>query len=264
MIPVYQLGDQLEFPSVNRASPDGLLALGGDLSPDRLTLAYSSGVFPWPHADLPLMWFAPDPRMVLPLRDLRVSRSLRARLRRGDFEVRFDTAFRKVVESCARVPRAGQDGTWINPTMVDAYCRLHRLGLAHSAEAWQDGELVGGLYGVSLGGGFFGESMFTRTTDASKVAFATLVRHLDASGFRFVDCQMHTEHLARFGARLWSRARYMETLRASLALPTQRGRWVAERGVLRAQGFVRASSPLSTMPAAGAASRRAPLSLSGA
>ena len=231
-IPIRELGAGLEFPPVEAATPDGVVAIGGDLRPERLLEAYGRGIFPWPHDGLPLLWFSPDPRMVLEPSKLRVSRSLRARMRRGDFEVRFDTAFRQVMEGCAGAERPGQSGTWITPQMVDAYCELHAKGYAHSAEAWQDGELVGGLYGVSLGRAFFGESMFTRTTDASKVAFASLVQRLDATGFTLIDCQMHTEHLARFGAALWTRARYLETLSRARRRPTLRGRWAEQDGGL--------------------------------
>jgi len=232
-MPVPQLDDRLQFPPVHEAAPDGLLAVGGDLRVDRLLVAYAQGIFPWPHDELPLMWFAPDPRMVLLPDELHVSRSLRSRMKRGEFELRFDTDFRGVVEACSAVPRRGQDGTWITPAMVEAYCRLHAQGFAHSAETWCEGELVGGLYGVSLGGAFFGESMFSRCTDASKVAFAGLAQRVGRAGFRFVDCQLHTDHLASMGARLWTRTRYMRALKDALRLPTLRGRWMGVGDGLR-------------------------------
>jgi leucyl/phenylalanyl-tRNA--protein transferase len=224
-VAVYRLGAQLAFPPPGEAEPSGLLATGGDLRPERLLLAYSLGIFPWPLVDRPLLWFSPDPRMVLAPGDLRVSRSLARTLRRGRYEVRLDTAFGEVVRRCASAPRRGVAGTWITLEMALAYERLHELGFAHSAEAWEDGELAGGLYGVSLGGCFFGESMFAARTDASKVAFVTLVRQLEAWDFDLVDCQVHTEHLARFGATEWPRARFLAALAASLERPTRRGSW---------------------------------------
>jgi leucyl/phenylalanyl-tRNA--protein transferase len=227
-VAVYRLGDALSFPPLEEADASGLLAVGGDLSPERLLLAYSSGIFPWPLVERPLLWFSPDPRMVLKPAELVVSRSLRKTLRRGGFEVRLDTAFHRVVHRCAEVPRRGEAGTWITRDMADAYARLHELGFAHSAETWQDGELVGGLYGVSLGNAFFGESMFADRPDASKIAFVLLVKQLTAWGFDLIDCQVHTDHLARFGAREWTRRRFMTALQRSLAAPTRRGAWKFE------------------------------------
>lgn len=227
-MPVYRLGEALRFPPPEEADPSGLLAVGGDLSPDRLLLAYSNGIFPWPLVERPLLWFSPDPRMVLRPAELVVSRSLRKTLRRGGFEVRLDTAFHRVVHRCAKVPRRGEAGTWITSDIANAYAGLHELGFAHSAEAWQDGELVGGLYGVSLGLSFFGESMFADRPDASKVAFVVLVRQLHAWGFDLIDCQVHTDHLARFGAREWTRRRFLAALQRSLAAPTRRGHWKLE------------------------------------
>jgi leucyl/phenylalanyl-tRNA--protein transferase len=224
---VYRLDKTLRFPAVHLASADGLLAVGGDLHPDRLLEAYARGIFPWPHDQLPLLWFAPDQRMALEPSAVRVSRSLRAALRRGDVEVRFDTDFRGVIRGCATAPRPGQDGTWIDADMTAAYTRLHELGFAHSVETWRDDELVGGLYGVSLGGMFFGESMFSRETDASKIAFVTLAQRLAALDFLLIDCQMYTDHLASLGASLQPRREYMQVLAEGLARPTLRGRWVA-------------------------------------
>ncbi|MEB2345110.1 MAG: leucyl/phenylalanyl-tRNA--protein transferase [Deltaproteobacteria bacterium] len=222
---VYRLGSEVAFPPPEEAEASGLLAVGGDLQPERLLLAYSLGIFPWPLVARPLLWFSPDPRMVLEPARLRVSRSLAKTLRSARFEVRLDTCFDEVVRHCAEVRRRDDAGTWITPELAAAYRRLHRLGFAHSAEAWQDGRLAGGLYGVSLGGAFFGESMFTRRPDASKVAFATLVRQLAAWGFDLVDCQVHTDHLARFGAVEWPRARFLAALAATLARPPRRGAW---------------------------------------
>ena len=224
-MPVYRLGAELAFPPAEASDPSGLLALGGDLSPERLLLAYSEGIFPWYSEGQPILWHSPDPRCVLVPAELRVSRSLAKTLRRGRFEVRLDTAFDDVIRACAESPRPEQDGTWITPEMQQAYCTLHRLGLAHSAEAWEEGRLVGGLYGVSLGSAFFGESMFTLKSDASKAAFAVLVRQLERWGFELVDCQLHTDHLARFGARPWPRARFLETLQRCLVRETRRGAW---------------------------------------
>jgi leucyl/phenylalanyl-tRNA--protein transferase len=224
-MPVYRLGPQLVFPPPEAAEPSGLLAVGGDLRPERLLLAYSMGIFPWYAEEQPILWHSPDPRHVLLPSDLAVSRTLRRVLKRAAFEVTLDTAFEDVIRACADCPRKNDSGTWITKDMIEAYCRLFELGFAHSAEAWQDGELAGGLYGVSLGGCFFGESMFTRRTDASKVAFVTLVRQLAAWNFDFIDCQVYTDHLASLGATQWPRCRFLEALDASLARPTRRGRW---------------------------------------
>ncbi len=224
-MPVYHLGSQLAFPPPDEAEPDGLLAVGGDLSPERLLLAYSLGIFPWYEDGLPILWHSPDPRMVLLPADLHVPRSVRKATRRRAFSLRLDTAFADVVQACASAPRAGQRCTWITREMLDAYVALHQLGFAHSAEAWSGDELVGGLYGVSLGSAFFGESMFARQPDASKTAFVALVEQLECWGFDLVDCQVHTEHLARFGATEWRRSRFLATLRETLEKPTRRGAW---------------------------------------
>ncbi len=222
---VYRLSEALAFPPPEEAEPEGLLAVGGDLRPERLLLAYSLGIFPWYEEGLPILWHSPDPRLVLRPSELRVSRSLRRRLASDAFEVRLDTAFEQVIRACAEARRPGQRGTWITPDMIDAYCELFRRGYAHCAEAWREGELVGGLYGISLGACFFGESMFALRADASKVAFATLVRQLVAWGFDLVDCQVHTDHLVSLGATEWSRPAFLEALRRSLETPTRRGPW---------------------------------------
>ncbi len=224
-MPVFRLGAELAFPHPEDSDPSGLLAIGGDLLPARLLLAYASGIFPWYSDGQPILWHSPDPRAVLLPSALHVSRSLRKSLRRGRFEVRLDTAFDGVVAHCARVPRGLGEGTWITREMRAAYGRLHDEGFAHSAETWAEGRLVGGLYGVSLGSAFFGESMFALETDASKVAFVVLVRQLERWGFQLVDCQMETPHLARFGAEPWPRARFLRTLRSCLESETRRGRW---------------------------------------
>ena len=191
------------FPPLAAAlvEPNGLLAAGGDLTPSRLVGAYRLGVFPWFSAGQPILWWSPDPRMVLFVDEFRIPRSLGKRVRAGVFETRVDTAFREVIEACAGTPRAGQGGTWITPAIVEAYCALHRLGYAHSVESWRDGRLVGGLYGVALGRVFFGESMFAHEGDASKVALVALVALLQRLSVVLIDCQQETAHLARFGAR---------------------------------------------------------------
>ncbi|MEO8004739.1 MAG: leucyl/phenylalanyl-tRNA--protein transferase [Betaproteobacteria bacterium] len=214
------------FPPVERAlfDPNGLLAAGGELSVARLLEAYRHGIFPWFSAGQPVLWWSPDPRMVLFPAELRVSRSLAKTLRNGGFEIRSDTAFREVIESCSQ-PRQEQPGTWITPAMIDAYGELHREGVAHSIETWRDGELVGGLYGIALGRAFFGESMFMRATDASKVALVALVRQLELWGFGLVDCQMNTAHLASLGAREIPRAEFTRRLRELIHYPPVPAPW---------------------------------------
>lgn len=207
------------FPPVEEAlrQPNGLLAIGGDLSPERLLAAYARGIFPWFDADQPILWWSPDPRMVLYPEELKISRSLSRRLRRDDYQVRFNTAFGAVIAACAATMRPGQDGTWITDTMIAAYTRLHAAGYAHSVETWIDGRLSGGLYGVAIGRMFYGESMFHRVSDASKIAFVHLVRHLRAQGFGLIDCQMETTHLASLGARPIARRVFLQQLAALTA-----------------------------------------------
>jgi leucyl/phenylalanyl-tRNA--protein transferase len=197
--------------------------VGGDLRPERLLLAYSMGIFPWQGE--PLHWHSPDPRMVLLADELVVARSLRRTMRRGLFHITLDTAFTEVMAACATVPRPGQDGTWITPAMVESYTELHRRGVAHSAEAWKDRSLVGGLYGLSLGTAFFGESMFALEANASKVAFVALVEQLHLWGLPLVDCQVYTPHLESFGAREWPRRDFLAALHAALDRPTRLGPW---------------------------------------
>ncbi len=210
---VFLLGEDEEaFPPPEAADRSGLLAVGGTLTPRRLVAGYRRGIFPWYAAGQPVLWHSPDPRFVLPAGKLHVPRSLQKALRRGSFTIRADSAFERVVEACADTPRPGQDGTWITPEMRSAYGALHRLHIAHSVEAWRGRELLGGLYGVALGSVFFGESMFTHAPDASKAAFVTLARALFAAGCRFIDCQVETEHLARFGAEPWPRRRFLREL----------------------------------------------------
>lgn len=227
MIPF--LGPLDTFPPLEAAREDmgGLLAVGGNLLPDRLLDAYRQGIFPWGTIEGQPLWYSPDPRMVLFPDEFRLRRSLRKVLRSGCFEVRFDTAFAAVMARCAATPRPGQDGTWITPEMLDAYCRLHELGWAHSVESYVDGELVGGLYGLAIGRMFYGESMFSRRTDASKVAFAHLVRHLHAHRFGMIDCQMYTNHLASLGGREIPRRDFQARLRALTASGEPRAEWPA-------------------------------------
>jgi leucyl/phenylalanyl-tRNA--protein transferase len=225
-VPVYRLHPtQVVFPPAEDADPSGLLAVGGDLSPERLLEAYASGIFPWYSAGQPILWHSPDPRFVLEPSKVHLPRSLRKTLKRRPYEVRYDTAFGEVIAACARTPRPGQRGTWITDEMRQAYQTLHTLGFAHSVEAWRDGALVGGAYGVSLGSAYFGESMFAHAQDASKVAFAHLCERLTGWGFSLIDCQVETEHLARFGAGPWPRERFLAALEEALRQPTRRGPW---------------------------------------
>ncbi len=234
---MHWLGRDLYFPDPEQASEEGLVAVGGDCSPERLVLAYGQGIFPWPLEGLPLLWFCPDPRFVLYLDEVHVARSLRKRIRRDTYRVTFDKAFDEVVARCAETPRPGQAGTWITDELREGYGQLHRLGLAHSVEAWDaEGRLAGGLYGVSLGRVFYGESMFAAAPDASKVAFVTLLGQLRAWEFAFVDCQSHTDHLERFGARFVPRRRFLEELREALGHPTRTGRWTLELSPTEALG----------------------------
>lgn len=216
----------LRFPPVALASPEGLLAVGGDLRAERLLEAYRHGIFPWYNADQPILWWSPDPRAVLFPAKLRVSRSLNKTLRKKKFDVTFDTAFRDVMEQCAQSRRQYPGGgTWITPEMIEAYVTLHDQGYAHSVESWRDGKLVGGLYGIALGNAFFGESMFSRETDASKVAFVHLVRQLENWGFAFIDCQLPSAHLFSLGAEEIRRGDFLTRLQQALQQPDRTGRW---------------------------------------
>lgn len=216
-MPLFRLAaDSVLFPPVELAEPDGLLAIGGDLSLERLLAAYRQGIFPWYGADTPILWWSPNPRCVLFPERLHLPASLRRVLNSGRFSFTVNRAFRAVMENCARAPRPGQDGTWIVPEMVDAYTRLHLRGRAHSVEAWQDGELAGGLYGVSLGRAFFGESMFYHRPDASKAAFAWLAKQLTRLGFEIMDCQQETEHMLRFGAELVDRREFLQVIKRAM------------------------------------------------
>ena len=224
MIPWLEADDP--FPPTSKAlkQPNGLLAAGADLTPGRLIEAYSLGVFPWFNADEPVLWWSPDPRMVLFPAELKIARSLKKVLRNRPYEVRLDTAFSQVMRGCSQ-PRDGQNGTWISPMMTDAYTRLHEMGVAHSAETWIDGKLAGGLYGVALGRMFYGESMFTEVTDASKIAFVHMVWQLKRWGFGLIDCQMKTTHLETFGAREIPRSDFMRRVSKLIQYSPTPTRW---------------------------------------
>jgi len=224
-MPVYLLSEALTFPHPRFATREGLLAVGGDLSLDRLLSAYSHGIFPWFSDGEPILWWSPDPRLVLFPHEFKVSRSLKKVLNRCRFDITVDSAFRRVITECARTRMAKKEPTWIVGDMIDAYCRLHESGFAHSVEAWQEGVLVGGLYGVSLGKCFFGESMFTTVSNASKVAFASLVDFLTSHAFHMIDCQVTTRHLVSLGARAIPRNRFLKLLQASLKEPAMKGKW---------------------------------------
>lgn len=222
---IFLLSHTIAFPPPHLAEKEGLLAIGGDLSEKRLLLAYRMGIFPWFSEDEPLMWWTPDPRLILYPHELKVSKSLKKIIRQNKFQITMDTAFEDVITACADVRIENGEGTWIVDDMVTSYCDLNKSGYAHSVEAWYQGELAGGLYGVSLGRCFFGESMFTRISNASKVAFVTLVEYLKTRAFDFIDCQVTTAHLMRFGAKEITRSRFLSELTQSLKHPTLRGRW---------------------------------------
>lgn len=224
-MPVFQLSKAPLFPRPELADPDGLLAVGGDLSLPRLIRAYAAGIFPWYGDDQPILWWSPDPRMVLRVDELHVSRSLKKVLRQGAFEIRCDSAFGEVIRACATTRLDEDESTWITTEMEDAYLDLHTLGLAHSVETWLDGALVGGLYGVYLGGMFCGESMFSRASNASKVAMVALCEYLRSQGVATVDCQLHTDHLQSLGAREMPRAEFLTLLREAMGRPTDTRRW---------------------------------------
>ena len=211
-----------------RADMGGLLAVGADLSPARILNAYRHGIFPWGTVERQPLWYSPDPRMVLFPGEFRLTRSLRKNLRARQYEVRFDSVFAAVIDACAATPRPGQDGTWISRDMMDAYLRLHELGWAHSVEVYVEGNLTGGLYGLGIGRMFYGESMFSRRSNASKIAFAHLVRYLLAHDFAMVDCQMRTEHLASLGGREIPRDDFLARLQQLIRPEQRRGRWTAD------------------------------------
>lgn len=222
---VYLLPEEPVFPPPSEAESDGLIAIGGDLTAERLLSAYASGIFPWFREEEDIFWFSPDPRMVLFPAELRISDSLYRVIRSKKFKVTADEDFGGVIRACADAQRPGQDGSWIDDEFIRGYSELHRLGFAHSFEAWQDGELVGGLYGVSLGRAFFGESMFHRVRDASKVAFCHMVEKIKTWQYEIVDCQVETELLKRLGARPVAREDYLSCLEQAVQHPTARGKW---------------------------------------
>ena len=204
------LTDKIEFPNVDEATEDGLLAIGGDLSPERLILAYKNGIFPWFEGDQPILWWSPDPRFVLFPEKLKISKSMRQLLRNSDFKVTVNKGFSQVIEECSKTKREGQSGTWITRSMIDAYNELHKLGYAKSVEVWQDDELVGGLYGIDLGNNIFcGESMFSKVSNSSKVAFITFVQN---TSYKLIDCQVYTSHLESLGAEEISRKEFLNRI----------------------------------------------------
>ncbi len=224
-MPVFWLDERLMFPPPERADQSGILAVGGDLSPARVLLAYRQGIFPWFGPDDPILWWSPDPRFVLFPEELRIARSMRPYFNSPRFSLSVDTDFEKVIRACAAQYRPGQGGTWITEEMIEAYCTLHRMGYAHSVEVWRESELVGGLYGIALGTVFFGESMFATASNASKFGFIALVRRLDQLGFRLIDCQQETYHLSSFGARSIPRRDFLDSLHRYAGQPGIPGNW---------------------------------------
>jgi leucyl/phenylalanyl-tRNA--protein transferase len=213
------------FPDPREANEFGVVCAGASPEPELLKDAYQAGIFPWPHRGYPLLWFSPDPRFVLDPKRLHLHRSLKKAMRKTTLTIKADTAFRDVMAACAKAKRHGQDGTWITRDMIRGYCSLHAEGFVHSIEAWDGDDLVGGLYGVSFGSVFFGESMFARAPDASKIAFATAVGNMVDWGFTLVDCQSYTDHLARFGAEDWPRTKFLAALAEGMKAPTRPGPW---------------------------------------
>ncbi|MBF2708869.1 leucyl/phenylalanyl-tRNA--protein transferase [Flavobacterium soyangense] len=211
---MYFLSKELFFPSVSEANSDGILAIGGDLSPERLLLAYKSGIFPWFEEGESIFWWSPNPRMVLFLDELVVSKSMRNILNRNIFKVTFNQNFRDVISNCQKIKRDGQNGTWITNDMIQAYCKLNELGIAKSVEVWQNDEIVGGLYGIDLGDVFCGESMFSKVSNASKVAFIALANQLKAANYKVLDCQVYNEHLESLGCREIKREEFIEFLKS--------------------------------------------------
>jgi leucyl/phenylalanyl-tRNA--protein transferase len=224
-MPVFQLSEKLLFPPPQLAREDGLLAVGGDLSEERLLLAYRQGIFPWYSPGDPILWWAPSPRLILVPEEFHLSRRLAREIRKGVFSVSMDTVFEQVIAACAAIRLEQGEPTWLTPEMIKAYCRLYTSGFAHSVECWQNGDLVGGLYGVSLGKVFFGESMFSRVSNSSKVAFAALARQLSVWEFDMIDCQMKTGHLVRLGAKEIPGVEFYRRLARSVAQETRRGKW---------------------------------------
>ncbi|MCG8566060.1 MAG: leucyl/phenylalanyl-tRNA--protein transferase [Desulfobacterales bacterium] len=215
-MPLFRLSSQIDFPPAWLARTDGLLCIGGDLTPQRLVLAYKNGIFPWFSENEPILWWSPDPRLILLPQEIKISKSLRKTMRKDHFSVTFNRAFEKVITACAQPRQEEDNGTWLVDEMIEAYIALHHMGVAHSVESWVDGELVGGLYGLCIGRSFFGESMFSRCADASKVALVKLARHLEAHDFDMIDCQVSSPHLLRMGAKEIPRQSFLEILNRSI------------------------------------------------
>ncbi|MCK5310519.1 MAG: leucyl/phenylalanyl-tRNA--protein transferase [Desulfobacteraceae bacterium] len=224
-MPIFKLSSKLEFPSPYLAEPNGLLCVGGDLSTERLLLAYSSGIFPWFSDDEPILWWSPDPRLVLYPKNIKISKSLKKKLKKHEFKITMDKAFEDVIYACANTRTQNSEETWLVNEMIQAYMKLHNEGFAHSVECWQDDKLAGGLYGISLGRCFFGESMFTYISDASKIALATLSDYLLKLNFDLIDCQVTTEHLISMGGFEISRETFLDQLKQSLQKPSITGVW---------------------------------------
>lgn len=234
-MPVFWLSDEeLSFPHPSLAEPGGLLAVGGDLEPERLVLAYRNGIFPWFEDDGHFYWYSPDPRWVLFPGELRIHKSMRSIFNKQKFRFTIDQSFAAVMRACAATPRQGQHGSWISEAFIDAYTRLHQQGIAHSVEVWQEERLVGGLYGLALGRIFYGESMFTRIANASKAGFITLAQALERAGFRLIDCQQETAHLESLGARGITRELFLEYLDRNIYEKTLMGKWNLdpEKGII--------------------------------
>ncbi|TNE48754.1 MAG: leucyl/phenylalanyl-tRNA--protein transferase [Deltaproteobacteria bacterium] len=229
---IYRLDRRIIFPSPYEAEPDGLLAVGGDLSPARLELAYRSGIFPWYTEGSPILWFSPEPRMILMSSTLRINRSLRKAIRKRPYTITLDQAFSRVMKACAQTPRPGQNGTWITQDMLRAYEEMHRLGLAHSVEAWEGDQLVGGAYGICLGGLFCGESMFAHAPNASKISFSALIHQMYRWDIRLIDCQVYTEHLDSLGGFEVPRYVFLQKLQQALHKPTRKGAWELDDDLL--------------------------------
>ena len=216
-MPIYKLSNDIVFPHPSLSEEDGLLAIEGDLSPERLLLAYSNGIFPWFSDDEPILWWSPDPRFIIYPEDIRISHTMKKLLKKNTYRISFDTCFRDVISNCSNVRK--ETGTWITNEMIEAYCRLHELGFAHSVECWYEDKLVGGLYGVSIGKCFFGESMFSTMDNASKAAFITHGKLLEEKGFYMIDCQVHTAHLESLGAVFISREKFLELVKKGTSVP---------------------------------------------
>jgi leucyl/phenylalanyl-tRNA--protein transferase len=224
-MPIFQLTDKLVFPPAELAEENGLLAVGGDLSPERLLLAYSKGIFPWYSERVPILWWSPSPRLVIFPAEFKIPKRLSRMVRQKIYSVTMDNAFRQVITACAKTDEREDKGTWITNEMLEAYCLLHNMGYAHSVECWLDDELVGGLYGISLGEIFFGESMFSIQPNSSKIALVYLLKKLQEWNFDLIDCQMKTEHLMQFGAREISGKEFWKFLPQSMSRPTQTEKW---------------------------------------